>query len=142
MSGKKQVPLIEGLFTLSADKPRLIASKCKKCGALSFPKSPYCTNPDCVKDTANVEVIELSNRAKLHTWTVQVYPPAPPFKMDPFVPFPIGMLDLPEGLRILGMLTTDKVDFGMELEMTIKKLYEDAEKEYFTWAWQPIVKGK
>ncbi len=143
MSGKNSVPLIEGLFTCPSDEPRLIASKCKKCGSLAFPKSPYCTNPDCVKDTANVEVIELANRAKLHTWTVQVYPPAPPFKMEPFEPFPIGMLDLPEGLRILGMLTTDKgLGFGMELEMTIRKLFEDEENEYLTWVWKPVAQGK
>lgn len=142
MSNKTKVPRIEGLFTWPSDKPQLIASRCKKCGSLAFPKSPYCTNPDCVKDLANVEVIQLSNRAKLHTWAVQMYPPPPPFKMDPFEPFPVGMLDLPEGLRILGMLTTDKVDFGMEMEMTTKKLYEDENNEYLTWAWKPVSKGK
>lgn len=137
---KNKVPLIEGLFTWPADQPRLIASRCKKCGSVSFPKSAYCTNPDCPRDLANVEVIELSNKAKLYTWTVQVYPPAPPFKMDPFVPFPIGMLDFPEGLRVLGMLTTDKVDFGMEMEMTTRKLFEDDKNEYLTWVFKPVGK--
>jgi len=142
VSGKNKVPLIEGLFTWPSDPPRLIASRCKKCGALAFPRSPYCTNPDCEKKTENVEVIELANRAKLFTWAVQVYPPPPPFKMEPFEPFTIGMLDVPEGLRILGMLTTDEVDFGMEMKMTTRKLFEDEENEYITWVWQPVKQGK
>jgi len=135
---KNKVPRIEGLFTWPSDQPRLIASRCKKCGAASFPKSPFCTNPDCEKNTDNVEVIELSNRAKLYTFAIQTYPPPEPFKLEPFEPFPIGMLDVPEGLRILGMLTTDKVEIGMEMEMTTKTLYEDEENEYITWAWKPV----
>lgn len=138
MPKKNKVPLVEGLFTWPSDKPRLIASRCKKCGALAFPKSPYCNNPDCEKNTENVEVIELSNRAKLYTYAVQTYPLPEPFKMEPFEPFPLGMLDVPEGLRILGMLTTDKVEIGMEMEMTTRKLYEDEENEYLTWAWKPV----
>lgn len=142
MSVKNKVPLIDGLFTWPSDQPRLIASQCRKCSALAFPRSQYCTNPDCTKDKANIEIVELANRAKLHTWTVQIYPPAPPFKLEPFEPFPVGMLDLPEGLRVLGMLTTDKVEIGMEMEMTTKKLFEDEENEYLTWVWKPVAQGK
>jgi len=136
---KNKVPLVPNLFTFT-DTPHLLASHCKKCGSYSFPKSAYCTNPDCPKDLANVEIVELSNKAKIYTWTVQVYPPSLPFKMDPFTPFPIGMLDFPEGIRILGMLTTEKVDFGTEMEMTTKKLYEDGNNEYYTWVWKPAGK--
>lgn len=138
MAGKNRVPLVEGLFTWPSDKPRLIGSRCKKCGTMSFPRAAFCGNPDCEKDTANVEVVELSNRGKLYTWTVQVYPPAQPFRMEPFEPFPIGMIDLPEGLRVLGMLTTDQVNFDTEMEMTVRKLFEDDKNEYVTWAWKPI----
>jgi len=88
MSKKNKVPLAEGLFTWPSDQPRLIASRCKKCGTPAFPKSPYCTNPDCEKNPENVEEIELSNRAKLYTYAVQAYPMPEPFKMEPFEPFP------------------------------------------------------
>ena len=135
---KNMVPLAEGLFTWPSDQPRLIGSRCKKCGTPAFPASPYCTNPDCEKKTENVEQIELSNKATLYTFAVQAYPMPEPFKMEPFEPFPLGMLDFPEGLRILGMLTTDQVEIGMEMEMTVKKLYEDEENEYITWAWKPV----
>ncbi len=139
---KNKVPLVEGLFTWPADQPQLIGSRCKVCGTVSFPKVAFCGNPDCEKNTDNVEVVKLSNRGKLYSWTVQVYPPAPPFKMEPFEPFPIGMIDLPEGLRVLGMLTTDKVTFDTELEMTTRKLYEDDKNEYLTWAFRPVAGQK
>lgn len=140
MSEKNKVPAVEGLFTWPSDTPRLIASRCKKCGTPAFPKSPYCVNPDCEKNPDNIETIELSNRAKLYTYAVQTYPIPEPFKMEPFEPFPLGMLDFPEGLRILGMLTTDQVKIGMDMEMTTRKLWEDEQNEYLTWAWKPAGK--
>jgi len=94
---KNKVPLVEGLFTWPSDKPRLIASRCKKCGALSFPKAPYCNNPDCEKNTENVEVIELSNKARLYTYAVQTYPLPEPFKMEPFEPFRWACWICPKG---------------------------------------------
>ena len=42
---KKQVPIIDGLFTWPADKPQLLASKCKKCGAYFFPDGPVLRQP-------------------------------------------------------------------------------------------------
>jgi uncharacterized protein len=139
---KNKVPLIEGLFTWPSDKPQLIGSRCKKCGTYIFPKAAFCPNPDCEKKIENVEVVQLSNRGILYTWTVQVYPPSAPFKMEPFEPFPIGMIDLPEGLRVLGMLTTDQVEYGAEVEMTTRKLFEDDKNEYITWAFKPVAGKK
>jgi len=138
VSGKNKVPAIEGLFTFPSDNPKLIASRCKKCGSVAFPKQPYCTNPDCDKDLDNVEVIELNAKGKLFTFAMQAYPPPLPFKLDPFEPYPIGMVDFPEGIRVLGMMTTDQVTMGMDMEVVAKKLYEDEENEYYTWAWNPV----
>lgn len=136
---KKKVPIVEGLFTWPSDKPALIAARCKKCGAIIFPKAAYCPNPDCEKDPNNMEVIELSRRGKLWSWTIQYYPPPPPFKMEPFKPYAIGLVDLPEGVRVLGMLTTtENLRCDMEVELTVGKLYEDEENEYITWMWKPV----
>ncbi|MEM0232755.1 MAG: Zn-ribbon domain-containing OB-fold protein [Candidatus Nezhaarchaeales archaeon] len=136
---KKKVPIVEGLFTWPSDKPALIAARCKKCGAIVFPKAAYCPNPDCEKDPGNMEVIELSRRGKLWSWTIQRYSPPPPFKMEPFKPYAIGLVDLPEGIRVLGMLaTTENLRCDMEVELTVGKLYEDGENEYITWMWKPV----
>jgi uncharacterized OB-fold protein len=138
---KKQVPIIEGLFTWPADKPQLLASKCKKCGAYFFPTVPFCGNPDCAKDKANMEVVPLSNTGTMYTYTIHTAQPAVPFKMDPFKAYGVAMVDVPEGMRVLGMTTTiEGLEIGQTVEMTIGKLYEDAENEYITWMWKPVGK--
>ncbi|MEW6142609.1 MAG: OB-fold domain-containing protein [Chloroflexota bacterium] len=139
MPDKKNVPLIEGLFTWPSDKPQLIASRCKKCGALFFPKVPYCGNPDCPKDKANMELVNISNTGTIYTYTIHQYAPAIPFKMDPFKPYGVVMVDVPEGLRVLGMTTTTEgLKIGQKVEMTVGTLYEDAENAYITWMWKPV----
>ncbi|TET88403.1 MAG: Zn-ribbon domain-containing OB-fold protein [Dehalococcoidia bacterium] len=139
MPTKKQVPIIEGLFTWPSDKPQLIASRCKKCRTVTFPKAAFCANPDCEKVRENVEVIKLSNSGTLWSFTTQIYAPPAPFKKEPVEPYGIGMIDTKEGLRVLGILTTtDNVKIGMPVEMTAGKLYEDDENEYITWMWKPV----
>ena len=139
MAAKKQVPIIEGLFTWPSDKPQLIASRCKKCKAVSFPKAAFCGNPDCEKLRENVEEIKLSNSGTLWSFTTQIYAPPAPFKKEPFEPYGIGMVDTEEGLRVLGILTSnDNLKVGMKVEMTAGKLYEDEENEYITWMWKPV----
>lgn len=138
-TGKKRVPIIEGLFTWPSDEPRLIAGRCKKCGTLSFPKAPFCSNPDCEKVKENVEEITLNKNGKLWSWTVTHYPPPAPFKYEPFKPFAIGMVDLPEGLRVYGMITTsENLKVDLDVELIVDKLYEDEQNEYMTWMWKPV----
>jgi len=136
---KNRVPLVEGLFTWPSDKPQLIASRCAKCGTVTFPKAAFCCNPDCEKKRENVEVINVSNSGTLWTYTTQVYAPPAPFKLEPFEPYGIAMVDTPEGLRVYGILavSTDGLELGQKMEMTVGKLYEDDDNEYITWMWKP-----
>jgi len=138
MAKKERVPIVEDLFTYD-DDPRIIANRCKKCGTISFPKLPFCQNPDCEKVRENIEEIQLSKRGKLWTYSYQNYSPPPPFKKEPFEPFGIGMVDFPEGLRVVGMLTmSENLKIGMEVETTVGRLYEDGEKEYITYMFKPV----
>ena len=46
----------------------------------------------------------------LWTWTLQTFPPpVPPYPrpVDDFVPFGVGYIELPEGLRVQGRLTVN-----------------------------------
>ena len=38
----RQIPIAEGLFTWPADKPALLASRCKACGIANFPAAASC----------------------------------------------------------------------------------------------------
>ncbi len=139
MTTENKVPVIEGLFTWPSEEPRIIASRCKKCGTVAFPKLPFCNNPDCEKVRENVELIELSKEGTLYSYSYQLYQPPAPFRMEPFKPYAIGMVDFPEGIRMWGIITRmENLKIGMKVETTVGTLYEDEGKEYLTWMWNPI----
>jgi len=136
----KKVPVVEGLFTWPSDEPQLIGTKCTSCGNYFFPKKMACSNPDCKEK--KVEDTLLSRRGKLYSYTIQYYPPPPPFKYtEPFMPYGIGLIELPEGVRLPAMLTiSDPADIkiGMDVEMVVEKQYEDEEgNEVVTYKFKP-----
>jgi len=140
--GKKQIPAVEDAFTWPSMEPRFIASRCKQCGTVSFPKSSVCRNPKC-KKKADVEETLLTRRGKLLSYTLICYPPPPPFVApQPFVPFPIGEVAFPEGIAIMGQLVGKKYEdlkIGMDVEMVVDKLFEDEQgNEVVGWKFRPI----
>ncbi|MBW2094740.1 MAG: Zn-ribbon domain-containing OB-fold protein [Deltaproteobacteria bacterium] len=140
MADTEKIPVIEGLFTLHPEEPKLIGSKCTSCGTYYFPQTISCSNPDCSEE--RVEDAFLSRRGKLWSFTVQHYPPPPPFKaQEPFVPFGIGVVEFPEEIRVAGILTEsdpEKLKIGMELELLLDKAYEEDGKEVVTWKFRPV----
>lgn len=125
---KKQVPIKEGMMSLPrspADKGHLIGSKCRKCGELFFIKRDICEK--C--QSQDLEEIALSSNGKLYAFSVMYYPAPPPYKPDnPFVPFGIGWIELPEGLVLYSLLTENdpkKLKIGMAMELTIEKFGQD-----------------
>ena len=141
MAEAQKIPVIEGLFTLDPSQPRLIGSKCTSCGTYYFPETSSCSNPDC-RDK-NVCQALLSRKGKLWSFTVQYYPPPPPFKVEePFTPYGIGVVELPENIRIAGILTEAdpaKLKIGMQMEMILEKMYEEEGKEVVTWKFRPTL---
>jgi uncharacterized OB-fold protein len=142
ISEKKRIPAVEGVFTWPSDDPHFIASRCKTCGTVSFPKSGVCRNPKC-KNKLDVEEILLSRRGKLMTYTQINYQPPPPYvSPEPFIPFAIGEAGFPEGIAILGQLTGCKyedLEIGMEVEMVVEKLFEDKDgNEVVAWKFRPV----
>lgn len=140
MDTAKQIFVVDGVFTLTPDGPKLIGTRCLSCGTYYFPRSLSCRNPNC--EEKKVEDATLSRRGKLYSYTLQYYPPPPPFKMEPFVPFGIGLVELPEGIRVLGMLTNcnfEDIKIGMDVELILEKLYQNEQgDEVVTYKFQPV----
>ena len=140
MASVERLAVIEGLLKVDPEDPRLVGSKCTSCGTYYFPETISCSNPGCREK--KVERAYLSKRGRLWTFTVQHYPPPPPFKAkDPFVPYGIGLVELPENIRVAGILTEadpKKLKIGMEVELTLETMYEEDGKEYVTWKFRPI----
>ncbi len=139
---KNRLAAVEGLFTWPSEKPQLIGSRCKSCKNYSFPKTFTCQNPQCKEK--EVEEVFLSRKGKLWSYTIVYYPPPPPFKVpEPFSPFGIGVVELPEGIRVLGMLTNcdlNALKMDMAVELVVEKIYGDEANEYVGWKFQPVQK--
>ncbi|MEO1913242.1 MAG: OB-fold domain-containing protein, partial [Myxococcales bacterium] len=131
----------EGLFADTKNGPRLLGSRCVTCDTPYFPRSAGCHNPNC--DLSKMEDAEFGPKGKIWSLSIQNYPPPPPVVIiDPFEPFAVGMVDLVEGLRVLGRIvsdTPDKVDVGDEVELVLAPLGVDATgAEVISWQFRPI----
>lgn len=141
LNGKKQISIKEGLFTTPLSPPeqvRLIGSKCKACGEISLGKRQTCSN--C--GGGNLEEIPLGRRGKLWTYTVIRHKPPGDYKgPDPFLPFGLGLVEMPEGIRVLSPIQCDleKLNVGMELEMEVYPLYIDENNnEVMAFRFKPV----
>jgi uncharacterized OB-fold protein len=137
-----RVPAVEGLFTMNADAPQLLGTKCRSCGTYFFPAEKMCCrNPAC--DEADLEDVALSRVGKLWSYTSANYKPPPPFvAKEPFEPFAIAAVELEEeGITILGQVAdgigVDALQTGMTMELVLAELYRDDEHVYMTWNWTP-----
>ncbi len=147
MSDKKQVPAIDGWFTMDTDKPQLIGSQCSACGTYYFPKqSRYCKNPSC--DSESFEEVPLSRTGKVWSYTNACYKPPEPFvAADPFEPYTVAAVQLEkEQMIVLGQVvegvTPDDLTVGDEMELVLDQLFEDEDDIKMTWKWKPIQQGR
>jgi uncharacterized OB-fold protein len=143
MSAKEKVAVLDGWFTINQDKPHLLGTQCKGCGTYYFPRqSMYCKNPAC--DSEEFETVELSRTGKVWSFTNACYQTPEPFVApDPFVPFTIAAVELEkEKMIVLGQViagvNVSDLKAGMEMELVLDTLFEDASSEKVTWKWQPV----
>lgn len=136
----KRIPVREGLFIASTPdgEPRLIGGKCPSCGEIIFPKPEIC--PNCQEES--VKEIRLSKRGKIYSSTVVMQQPRPYYKGP--VPYGLGFVELPEGVRVETLFTDcdpEDLKIGMEVELVIEKLYDDDEgNELISYKFRPIEK--
>jgi len=142
MSGKKQVPIEEGLFVLPlspGEAAHLIGQRCNACAEVMFEKRRFC--PNCQSE--DLQEIALSRRGKLWSYTRLEYPSLPPYKApDPYIPLIVGLVELPEGIAVLSLLTDcdfDKLEIGMDMELLIEPDFEDDDgNDVLVYKFRPI----
>lgn len=133
--------VIDGLFEQTPEGPCLIGSRCAACGAPYFPKSPVCHNPECGE--SRIEDATFGGRGTLWSLAIQDYPPPPPAKYDePYQPYAIGVVDLDDGLRVMGRLSDidpHRAEPGIAVELVLEPLYHEADgSEILTWKFRPL----
>lgn len=125
----------DGLFRLDADgSVRLLGGYSPSSGKHHFPVLPACpyTGAD------DVEPVELSNHGTLWGWTaVTAAPPG----YDGVVPFGFGVVELPEGLRVITRITESdpaRLEFGQPMRLVVAPLHTDDDgTEVVTYAFEP-----
>lgn len=130
----EQVPVQAGVFRTGADgSPHLVGGRCRTCQRPHFPVLTTC--PWCSAD--EVDEVELSAAGTLWGWTAVTAPP-PGYQGE--VPFGFGVVELPEGLRVVTRLTESdpgRLAFGDAVELAIVPLHTDDGREVVTWAFAP-----
>jgi uncharacterized OB-fold protein len=112
-----QRPVHDGLFT----DEHLIGGRCDTCNRYHFPAAaicPYCAAGDVVR-------VALSDTGTLWGWTAVTAPP-PGYRGD--VPFGFGVVELPEGLRVISRVEEadpSRLSFGMPVRFATAPLHTD-----------------
>ncbi|HWJ80729.1 MAG TPA: OB-fold domain-containing protein [Nocardioides sp.] len=134
-------PAVEGWFTTGAE-PALLGSRCTTCGNVVFPPAAgFCRNPACAGDEH--EQVPLSRRGRVWSYTDAQYQPPPPYvPTDPFEPFALAAVELPEGIVVLGQVAAgfgvDDLTVGAEVDLVVEPLYTDESGERTVWRWKPV----
>jgi uncharacterized OB-fold protein len=142
MSDKKRVPAIEGWFTVEGE-PRLLGLRDRESGTYFFPKDVAVSRAPGFA-AAPLEEVPLSRRGRLWSYTTNHYKaPEPYVSPDPFVPYTVAAVELQEErMVVLGQLAPDVdpggLEVGMEMEIVLDTLFEDAQNEYLVWKWKPV----
>jgi uncharacterized OB-fold protein len=126
-----KVPLREKLFTERIDGS-LICYKCKSCNHMLPPLTvtcQYCFSND-------LEQVSLGKRGKLFAFTTNHMNSAH-FE----APFYTGYIEFPEGFKVFSVL--EKVEekpfkIGMEMEMTVQKLWDKGDDEVIGYKFRPV----
>lgn len=129
------------VFTWPADEPQLIGGRCAECQAIAFPVATSC--PRC--GSTDVDEHLLPRRGTLWTWTTQDFLPKEPYASgetdETFRPYGVGLVQLGDEVRVEARLTEAdpaKLDFGMEVELTVVPFRDDGETTTVTFAFKPI----
>jgi len=104
-------------------KYRLIGTRCKKCGNVTYPPRVVC--PKC--RSREMEKIELPRRGKLITFTIVRSPPS---GFEKYAPYALGIVELENGVKVIAQLTDidlEKIQSGMAVEAVFRKYKENFE---------------
>ena len=113
------VPVRDGLFS-ATEPPRLLGSRCRACGSHLFPRADTCAY--CA--SADTAPVELSGRGTLWAWTAVTTAP-PGYGGE--VPYGLGVVELPEGVRVVTRLTESdpgRLVTGQPVELVVVPLHD------------------
>lgn len=136
MSGRA---VVEQVLGIENGVPSLAGTRCLSCGAVYFPATISCRNPVC--DAKVVEPKRITGRGTLYSFTIQRYRPPPLFAMETWAAYALGLVDLDDGVRIMGMIADvpfEDLRIGMPLRLSIQTLHDDGDGPVITHVFVPV----
>lgn len=122
------LPLEEGYFTVpekDGERPRLLGSYSKAADTYFFPRRKRCPITE-----QPVTDVELSSEGTLYSWTFVVSPWMGKGKFaDGIGGHGVGQIDLPEGVRVQGVIEGDMGDWscGMAMGLDLMPIMKDSD---------------
>ena len=117
---------IEQFYKFLTEK-KLMAGKCLKCGKIHLPPRPLCDN--CFGQ--EFKWVQISGNGKLLTYTVIHIAPA---QFQELAPYPVGIVQLENGLKIPGMITgVEQKDLKIGMNLSIDFASCSASKVWPKW---------
>ena len=123
-------PCVPGLFS-EENGASLLGARCRCCGTPYFPTPSHCRSPDCAG--SDLEPQAFSGGGVLWSYSVANFPPPPPHQFDaPFKPYVIGVVDLDQGLRVVGQMIGTAADMrvGARVDLVIDPIYHEDGKAF------------
>jgi len=116
MAEKPALFTIESFYNF-VKEGKLMGAKCNKCGKLSVPPKPMCSQ--CF--SKDLKWKELPEEGTLLTYTVIHVSPK---KFQSLAPYAVGIVKLEEGVKLPGIIKDvdlDKIQVGMKLAVGFEK---------------------
>jgi uncharacterized OB-fold protein len=107
------------------ERYNLIGSRCDNCGEAFFPPRNIC--PTC-RRRGRVRKQKFSGKGTVYSYTLVTSPPTG-FELE--APYPMAIIQLEEGARVLGQLVDtayEKVKIGAPVEVVFRKIQEEGEE--------------
>lgn len=135
---KHQRPIVPYLVLPESpdEKPYLMGSRCKSCGATYVGKREFCSKCSAV---GQFESIRLSDRGEVYIWSI-IHQSAPGIP----TPYVAAIVDLPEGVSVRCNVEgvepkPENIKFGMKVEMYTEKVREDREgNDIIAYKFRPV----
>jgi len=126
-------------FWSALNEGRLSAQRCTTCGYLRWPPSELC--PECMRPGAAWETL----RGTGTVWSYAVYRRAMHPALADAVPYTVAVIDLPEGIRVLGTVLTSTGDADADGEVRIgdavSAVFEEVAPDQAMVRWIPAAQG-
>jgi uncharacterized OB-fold protein len=113
---------------------RLEAAKCNSCGYISFPPRQVC--PEC--GSREFSEVKLADEGEVLTYTIIRTPPE---NFTDEAPYPIAIVELTDGARLLCQIADCKVEdvkIGMKVKLEFRKIQEEGEAGLLFYGYKAV----